>query len=99
MMIVSGPRLRRTPELRTLEKAWRPLSGSTQPRSGGETLATLVAPRLQDGSSRAGLHAVSKAVLALAASDFWLIGTFHEEIQIWGLTDEGYGLEFLFVKA
>jgi hypothetical protein len=42
---------------------------------------------------------VPKAVLALAASDFWLIGTFHEEIQIWGLTDEGYGLGFLFVKA
>ena len=47
-------------------------------RSGRESLAALVTPRLEDSPTRAGLHTISESVTTLTTSDFWLIRALHD---------------------
>lgn len=67
----------RRPVRNTRSKSGRRRSVETARRSCGETLATLVATRLDDLASRTGLHPMSETVVALAAAYFGLICPFH----------------------
>ncbi len=49
------------------------------PESGGETLASLLTPRLQDGAAGTITHAMSEAMPSLTSTHLWLIRSFHEK--------------------
>ena len=55
--------------------------------SGSETLAAFPATRLEHVATGPGPHAVPKAMAALPAPNFWLIGPLHRNTQ-----DRGGGL-------
>jgi len=74
---VSPPTVFLSPRRMTSRKRTGDRSDSER-RSGGETLAALDTARLEDGATGAGLHAMAEAVTTFAASDFGLIGAFHD---------------------
>ncbi len=71
---VSPPKRQRRPSEYKRSKSERPLSVETL-RSN--PLAALGAATTQRRASGTGPHFVAKAMLALAASHIWLVGTFH----------------------
>ena len=58
-------------------------SGSECARSSAQAVTTLGTARLQDGTTSAGAHAVSKPVLAGSTAVIWLKGALHGGSLYW----------------
>lgn len=73
--MTTAPERRLVPSFKTLRKSRGERRGSI---SGSEALPALEATRLEGGTASSSLHAMTEAVTALPAPNFWLVSPFHD---------------------